>query len=1462
MNYPKISYKLNNKEKDFNYIKDYLFKVDNDYDNQISIIYEKEKYSRLLYGKLFRKVKEHQDGSCKISEIIRYILNRTSIENKIQDSYNLHKTTLREDYEDQYNKYTKNIFDAISSYLSDLFKINKLTLKTHYENMLIKSEFSDKGISIKKCKEISMEEYILYLFMKKLNKLPIAQNILICSNKASIEEIQSFLYRAILCEYNTLFVVEILDSFSNFQHNKMYSYIDKIISIKFNNYKTENEGNKNIDKIDKSKSRDYLDSYIVFVYKNLENENAFRNELEKYTKDNNMNKEKEWNLDNINGTLISNNDNFQDDDLSKSRIIIPSDFDITKNIKVITSDVCGLGKSFKIKKEIKEKDKRKYFHFPLGGKLTKSDIYKKISDLFNKIEKDSYKTNKKSKDIIDNSQNGDEDYSEFNNVAIHLDLIDTKETSLINEFLFSFLITRFYTNNGNIIYIPNNLKIYIEVPNSFETYLTKFGILKSFNIENIIMGESKQKETDVSMLPLELEKNIREQFERLNGFKNDKDIENFIRKSLKSSGLEEFSYHQIQTFIKLYLSQFESFTGKLRFTNSLCEDVTNKYIEYFCKSTKYFTNGGFQKLIMQKKYIKDKYELCLDAYENDLNEENFDNPLMFWNEENKKLIVERLPDKEEVLNKDVDIVYMIDATGGTGFEIKAARDYVFKIFKELKEMYKDNDFQFGAIFYRDKVFTKTYRVPDEDEYECYPLTNDIKKLEKEISNVRPSGGGGDGAEDWAGGYELALNNMNWRNGIKLIIHICDDGAHGEQFTPGDPFFEEGEKLISEIKECVKKNINIIGFKIGKYPENSFKKIEEIYNDYKMNNKDNGQFIEIYNFERRDSYQVSENFKKLVMLAAHQVLNHSYKYLKRLKSILNIPNDLVKDIEDKKSLISMLNEYGDDCLITDDKYKIMILLAYRIKANIPVIIMGDTGCGKTSLIKKLNQILNNGEELLQIIYIHPGITEKEIVNKMRDLNNKAKYEKYQEKELWAFFDEINTCLSFSLLTEIFVNRTFNGEKLEENIRLIGACNPYRKRKESTERYSLTRDDEEDQLVYKVELLPQSLLYYVFSFGPLQGNEEKKYIKIIIHRLFIKEEEKLYDLTTESISQCHIFLRKSFGNDPTVVSLREIERFNACVEFFEDYFTKKGNFINERIDNNDETKKVNKIKSIICSVYICYYIRLTEEKRNDFENNLRKILLKIANVHCEDKKDEKRGDLFYQIRYEKLRYELRDKNFTKFSELLKIEEEFLLDQIELDKGIGKNQSLKENIFLSFLALVTNIPLIIVGKSGTGKSLSVQLLYNSMRGKYSKLKNGKKSFFANYPKIKKTYFQGSESTSPEDIVGLFNRVEEVEESYRNYEYYNKIDKENPVPIYMILFDRLELAEKSPTNPLKVLHSKLEYGGKTEGICFIGISNYNLDINKVKRAFILSVPNLQDSLGQLKSTTKSIVESISDKI
>ena len=82
------------------------------------------------------------------------------------------------------------------------------------------------------------------------------------------------------------------------------------------------------------------------------------------------------------------------------------------------------------------------------------------------------------------------------------------------------------------------------------------------------------------------------------------------------------------------------------------------------------------------------------------------------------------------------------------------------------------------------------------------------------------------------------------------------------------------------------------------------------------------------------------------------------------------------------------------------------------------------------------------------------------------------------------------------------------------------------------------------------------------------------------------------------------------------------------------------------------------------------------------------------------------------------------------------------------------------------------------------------------------------------------------------------------------------------MILFDELGLAEKSRSNPLKVLHSKLEYSGKEKGVSFVGISNYSLDAAKVNRALILTVSDLDQHVDELIETAYNIVESISDKL
>ena len=84
-------------------------------------------------------------------------------------------------------------------------------------------------------------------------------------------------------------------------------------------------------------------------------------------------------------------------------------------------------------------------------------------------------------------------------------------------------------------------------------------------------------------------------------------------------------------------------------------------------------------------------------------------------------------------------------------------------------------------------------------------------------------------------------------------------------------------------------------------------------------------------------------------------------------------------------------------ILKDNFIKMALIALRILAQIPVILMGETGIGKTALVKLLSSIMLMKFDTLNV---HAGITADEIiefVNKYRESN----------EDIVLFFDEINT-----------------------------------------------------------------------------------------------------------------------------------------------------------------------------------------------------------------------------------------------------------------------------------------------------------------------------------------------------------------------------------------------------------------------------------------------------------------------
>ena len=64
-----------------------------------------------------------------------------------------------------------------------------------------------------------------------------------------------------------------------------------------------------------------------------------------------------------------------------------------------------------------------------------------------------------------------------------------------------------------------------------------------------------------------------------------------------------------------------------------------------------------------------------------------------------------------------------------------------------------------------------------------------------------------------------------------------------------------------------------------------------------------------------------------------------------------------------------------------------------------------------------------------------------------------------------------------------------------------------------------------------------------------------------------------------------------------------------------------------------------------------------------------------------------------------------------------QEVLLDSMKLDDNIARNAALRENVFMMTICVELRIPLFLVGKPGSSKSLAKSIISESMRGKHSR-------------------------------------------------------------------------------------------------------------------------------------------------
>ncbi|XP_059181122.1 E3 ubiquitin-protein ligase rnf213-beta [Centropristis striata] len=517
-------------------------------------------------------------------------------------------------------------------------------------------------------------------------------------------------------------------------------------------------------------------------------------------------------------------------------------------------------------------------------------------------------------------------------------------------------------------------------------------------------------------------------------------------------------------------------------------------------------------------------------------------------------------------------------------------------------------------------------------------------------------------------------------------------------------------------------------------------------------------------------------------------------------------------------------------LTADNVMKMLAIHMRFRCGIPVVIMGETGCGKTRLVRFLCALQREQKpvENMVLVKVHGGTTAEMIYRKVREAETLAEQNRrLHELDTILFFDEGNTTEAIFAIKEILCDRTMKGEPLNvvSGLKIIAACNPYRKHSaEMVERleraglgYRVKANETEDrlgkvplrQLVYRVHPLPPSLVSLVWDFGQLSDTTELSYIKQIVQKQV--DDHGLPAVCKSIISNVLAASQKymrSKKNECSFVSLRDVERSMKVLIWF--YQHSRDLFPScSRLNEAYKT-----LKCLILSVGVCYYPSLVDKEQ---------YLSEICQYFPEALSSP--ADL---------------------QEEISSCQDFFLQNIQTRETIAKNVALKENVFLMVVCIELRIPLFLVGKPGSSKSLAKTVVADAMQGQ-----NSHCDLFRKLKQVHMVSFQCSPHSSPEGIIGTF----------RNCARFQK-DKNMDEYVSVVVLDEIGLAEDSPQMPLKTLHPLLEDGcidnDKPDPhmkVGFVGISNWALDPAKMNRGIFLS--RWDPSEVELVETAKGICSS-----
>ncbi|KAM4843304.1 E3 ubiquitin-protein ligase RNF213 [Thomomys bottae] len=504
------------------------------------------------------------------------------------------------------------------------------------------------------------------------------------------------------------------------------------------------------------------------------------------------------------------------------------------------------------------------------------------------------------------------------------------------------------------------------------------------------------------------------------------------------------------------------------------------------------------------------------------------------------------------------------------------------------------------------------------------------------------------------------------------------------------------------------------------------------------------------------------------------------------------------------------------LTTDNMLKILAI-EMRFRCGIPVIIMGETGCGKTRLVKFLTDLRRGGvrAETMRLVKVHGGTTAATVYSAVREARELAIQNKaIHQLDTILFFDEANTTEAISCIKEVLCDQTVDGEPLEEDsgLQIIAACNPYRKHSEETIHrlesaglgYRVRAEETAErlgsiplrQLVYRVHALPPSLIPLVWDFGQLNDTAEKLYIRQIVQRLAgsVAVDEAHAQVITRVLATSQAFLRKK-EDESSFVSLRDVER---CVKVFK-WFHDHSEMLLAQLNASSHVSRSNFTRnpvlwSLVMAIGICYHASL-----EDKESYRRAICACFPEPYDDS---------------------------TAILEEITRTQDLFLDGVPLGNTIAKNLALKENVFMMVLCIELRIPLFLVGKPGSSKSLAKTIVADAMQGQAAH-----SDLFRSLKQVHLVSFQCSPHSTPQGIIGTFKQCARFQQGKDLQRY-----------VSVVVLDEVGLAEDSPQMPLKALHPLLEDGcieddpSPHKKVGFVGISNWALDPAKMNRGIFVS--------------------------